>query len=180
MTPRFSVWARWKERTALDGLQHPGVYALAIAQSEIAGEPFSWRGEIVYFGMTNAKGGLKSRLKQFDDTIRGGRGHGGGHRVRFKHGDYSTLAARLFVSVWPFICDVGSFKPTDLRVMGNVARSEYKCFARCAEEFGCLPEFNDKKRSPKTEKANKALHATASAPGMASIGGTQRRKRVIS
>jgi hypothetical protein len=129
------------------------VYALAISENDIAGEPFSWRQEIVYFGMTNAKGGLKSRLKQFDDTIRGGSGHGGGHRVRFKHRDYGRLAARLFVSVWPFICDVGSFDPADLRIMGEVAKSEYECLARFADEFGCLPEFNDKKRSPKTEKA---------------------------
>ena len=99
MTPHFSTWALWQERANLDGLQFPGVYALAISDGDIAGAAFSWREEIVYVGMSNAKGGLKARLKQFENTIRGREGHGGGCRVRFKHPDYSRLAARLFVSV---------------------------------------------------------------------------------
>jgi hypothetical protein len=33
--------------------------------------------------------------------------------------------------------------------MGEVAKYEYECFALFAEKFGHLPEFNDKKRSPK-------------------------------
>lgn len=157
MTPNFSTWALWKERADLDGLQLPGVYALAISDRDIAGAAFSWCEEIVYVGMSNAKGGLKSRLKQFDNTIRGKKGHGGGHRVRFKHPDYSRLVARLFVSVWTFECNVDLAHPSDLRTMGEVAMSEYECFARFAEKFGCLPEFNDKKRSPKRERANQML-----------------------
>ena len=149
MNRQFSPWVRWKERAALNGLQFPGVYALAISEDDIAGAAFSWRQEIVYVGMSNAKGGLKSRLQQFDDTIRGGEGHGGGCRVRFKHPDYSALSALLFASVWPLECDVESRDPADLRAMGEVARLEYECFALFAEKFSCLPEFNDKKRSPK-------------------------------
>jgi len=41
----------------------------------------------------------------------------------------------------------------DLRKMGEVAMAEYECFARFAEKFGRVPEFNDKKRSPKREGA---------------------------
>jgi hypothetical protein len=33
--------------------------------------------------------------------------------------------------------------------MGEVARHEYECVAFFVEAFGKLPEFNDKKRSPK-------------------------------
>jgi hypothetical protein len=33
--------------------------------------------------------------------------------------------------------------------MGNVVKQEYECFAVFVEKFGKLPEFNDKKRSPK-------------------------------
>jgi len=151
MKHHFSLWVRWKERGALDGLRFPGVYALAISEEDIAGAAFSWRQEIIYVGMSNAKGGLKSRLQQFDNTIRGREGHGGGQRVRFKHPDYSAIAPRLFVSVWPIECNVESGDPEDLRGMGEVARLEYECFARFAETFHCLPEFNDKKRSPKGE-----------------------------
>lgn len=99
--------------------------------------------------MTNAKGGLKSRLAQFDNTIKGRRGHGGAQRFHFKHPDYATLAAKLYVAVRSFECDVASDEPSDLRIMGAVAQYEYECFALFAQRFGRLPEFNDMKLSPK-------------------------------
>lgn len=145
----FSNWARWSNRNTLDRLQFPGVYALVLSESDISGTPFSWRPEVIYVGMTNAKGGLKSRLQQFDNTIKGKEGHGGGQRVRFKYPDYGTLVSRLYVSVCPRECNVESNRPVDLRIMGDVAKHEYECFAVFAETFNGLPEFNDKKKSPK-------------------------------
>jgi len=149
MNTTFTVWFHWMDRAQLPGLSYPGVYALAISSTDISGSAFSWLPEIVYVGMTNAKGGLKSRLGQFDNTIKGGNGHGGGHRVRFKHPDYRTLIRTLYVAVNAFACDVRPETPRDLRIMGEVAQHEYECFALFAEKFGYLPEFNDKKRSPK-------------------------------
>lgn len=149
MNNGFSRWEAWVKRTALAGLAHPGVYALAISPTDIATTAFSWRPEIIYIGMTNSKGGLKSRLQQFDNTIKGGEGHGGGHRVRFKHPDYPKLTSQLFVSVYPWNCDVTSNDPANLRIMGAVAKYEYECFALFVEAFGKLPEFNDKTKSPK-------------------------------
>jgi hypothetical protein len=145
----FSNWAKWCNRSALRQLQSPGVYAIVLSDSDISGTAFSWRPEVIYVGMTNAKGGLKSRLQQFDNTIKGGDGHGGGHRVRFKHPDYGPLVSRLYVSVCPYECNVESNRPSDLRIMGDVAKHEYECFAVFAETFNRLPEFNDKKKSPK-------------------------------
>ena len=145
----FSDWARWSKRNGLDRLQYPGVYAIALSDADIAGTAFSWQPEVIYVGMTNAKGGLKSRLQQFDNTIKGGDGHGGGHRVRFKYPDYATLSPRLYVSFHPHECDVESNQPGDLRIMGDVAKHEYECFAIFTETFKRLPEFNDKKKSPK-------------------------------
>ena len=149
MNKTFVDWTKWNERDVLRQLQYPGVYAIALSEQDISATPFSWCEEIFYIGMTNAKGGLKSRLRQFDNTIKGGNGHGGGHRVRFKHPDYHNLARRLYVSVCSCRCDVESSRPTDLRIMGDVAKLEYECFAVFVEKFGRLPEFNDKKRSPK-------------------------------
>jgi len=149
MTRSFSEWAKWSERKNLLKLQYPGVYAIALSERDISGTPFSWCSEIIYIGMTNAKGGLKSRLGQFENTIRGKKGHGGAHRVRFKHSDYSKLVPTLYVSVYPHECNVQSNNPMDLRIMGDVAKLEYECFAVFVEHFGRLPEFNDKKRSPK-------------------------------
>ena len=133
----------------LHNLDYPGVYALAISRMNLDGKAFSWQPEIVYVGMTNSKGGLKSRLRQFDNTIKGGEGHGGGHRFRFKHSDYSKLTNLLYVCVCPYECNVSSITPSDLRIMGEVAKQEYECFALFVEAFGKLPEFNDKQRSPK-------------------------------
>jgi len=145
----FSCWERWHSRNKLGELEYPGVYALALSTSNIAGRSFSWRREIIYVGMTNAVSGLKGRLKQFDNAIRGKHGHGGGERVRYRHRDYERLTKRLYVAVAPFKCDVTSNAPADLRTMGDVAQFEFLCFARYVEKFRRLPEFNDKKASPK-------------------------------
>src|SRR5204863_9848887 len=129
MNKTFSHWESWARRTALAGLARPGVYVLAISPTGIAATAFSWRPEVIYVGMTNAKGGLKSRLQQFDNTIKGGEGHGGGCRVRRKHSDYAKLNSQLYVSVCPWDCDVTSNDPRNLRIMGEVVRHEYECLA---------------------------------------------------
>ena len=77
MKPKFSKWASWSERNKLDGIKYPGVYALAVSEIDLSNKKYSVRKEIECFGMTNSIGGLKSRLKQFDNTIIGKSGHGG-------------------------------------------------------------------------------------------------------
>ncbi|GEM_PF-1220714 len=76
--PNFSQWTRWSERNSLKDLGYPGVYALAVSTKNISGNDFNWSKKIKYFGMTNSVAGLKARLKQFDNTIIGKEGHGGG------------------------------------------------------------------------------------------------------
>ena len=149
---KFSPWRSWPRRDEALGVEYPGVYALAYSTRNIAGKPFSWRKEIIYVGMTNAVSGLKGRMKQFDNTITGRTGHGGADRVRFKHRNYGKLVQNLYVAVVPFKCDVTSNEPGDLRKMGEVAKFEYLCFAHFVERFGELPEFNNKKDSPKYSK----------------------------
>lgn len=149
MAKQFTNWVQWKDRAELAELAYPGVYVIAISKRDIAGFPFSWMQDVAYVGMTNAKDGIKSRLYQFDVTIKGGRGHGGAHRFRFKHPKYNSLVRNLYVAIRPFKCQVTSEMPKDLRTMGDVAKFEYECFARYVEAHGQLPEFNDKKRSPK-------------------------------
>lgn len=144
----------WDERSSCPELSRPGVYVIAISSQDISGTPFSWIPEIVYVGMTNSRGGLKSRLAQFDRTIKGGEGHGGAKRVRFKHRKPATLIPKLYVAIRMFKCDPSSDKPRDLRNMGKVAKCEYECLASFNEEFGRLPEFNDKKRSPKKRRCH--------------------------
>jgi len=149
MINRFSHWVRWRDRNKLQGIRCPGVYAIALSGNDISLTSFACCNEIIYFGMTNSAGGLKSRLQQFDNTINGKEGHGGAMRVRFKYRNYRSLVSRLFVSVSHIECDVLSGKPSDIRLMGEVARQEYECLALFVETFGRSPEFNDKKKSRK-------------------------------
>lgn len=145
----FSRWTRWNERDQLQGIQSPGIYAIAISRDDLAESRFSWSEFIVYFGMTNAVAGLKGRLKQFDNTIMGKSGHGGADRFLTDHPKYRTLTKVLYVAVAPFVCDVTSNSPKDLLTMGEVAKAEYECFAKYAALWGNLPKYNDKKISPK-------------------------------
>lgn len=145
----FSKWKKWDKREDFNGLDYPGVYALAISAKDLSGKPFSLIKQIVYFGMTNSGNGLRGRLKQFDNTIAGKIGHGGAERFMHKW-SRTTLKKRLYVSINFIKCDVRSNKPQDLLKMGDVARFEYTCFAAYTKKFReGLPEFNDKKRSPK-------------------------------
>lgn len=126
------------------------MYAVAHSTRNIAGNPFSWRKEVIYVGMTNAAAGLKGRMKQFDNTISGKAGqHGGADRVRYKYRNYDAFVKRAYVAVAPFKCDTTSNRPHDLRKMGAVAKFEYLCLAHFVERFGKLPKFNNKKEAPK-------------------------------
>jgi hypothetical protein len=147
---QFTKWSPWHVRGQLNGIKYPGIYVIAIADSMFNPiEDFCWVNQVVYIGMTNSVGGLRGRLQQFDNTIIGKSGHGGADRVRFKHQNYQLLTEKLFVSVASFECNVKSNQPTDLLVMGNVAKFEYECFAEFVRIHGALPEFNDKKGAPK-------------------------------
>ncbi len=99
--------------------------------------------------MTNSGGGLKSRLKQFDNTIIGKSGHGGAERFTYEYKKHKAFAQKLFVSVCPVVCDVKPNSPKDLLLMGEIAWLEYYCFAQYAKKYKKLPKFNDKKLSPK-------------------------------
>ena len=146
---KFTAWSTWERRDELKGIKLPGVYAIRISSKSIAGRKFSWHKEIVYVGMTNSVSGLKGRLRAFDNTIKGRRGHGGADRFRFKHNNYNILVKKLYVAVAPFNADITSNMPEDLLIMGDVAKFEYQCFAQYVYKYGELPEFNNKKESKK-------------------------------
>ena len=148
---RFSRWIRWEERENAKGIKHPGVYIIAISKTNISGK-FRWLVEkelvskIKYIGMTNSIKGLKGRLKQFDNTISGKqKSHGGADRVRYRYPNYKKLVKKLFVAVSPVDVDVKTEKPENLRLMGEILKFEYDCFADFVKKFGSMPEFNNKK-----------------------------------
>ena len=158
MKENFTNWVKFADRKEKlrEELKSPGIYAIAYFKGELKKTDFNYTKEIVYFGMTNSIGGLKSRLRQFDNTINNEKSeHGGALRFR---GDKKDL----YVSVWPFnncdvkILDNGSIKKENkekavkiLQLMGEVAKAEYFCFAKYVELFGEMPRFNNKKDNPK-------------------------------
>lgn len=146
---KFTKWYSWENRNDAKGNKYPGVYIIAMSKNNIMSKAFNWLPTIIYIGMTNSISGLKGRLKQFDNTIIGKTGHGGADRVRYKYQNYNVLINKLYVSMSHFECNVKSNNPIDLRVMGEVTKFEYDCLAHYVDLFCCLPEFNNKKLSPK-------------------------------
>ena len=145
----FSVWLKWTNREQNKNIKYPGIYIICHSEVDIEGSPFEWNENIIYIGMTNSKQGLRGRLKQFDNTLRGKSGHGGASRVIFKYKENLTLVENLYVAVQYFECDVKSKQVEDLLVMGGVASYEYVCFAEYVKRYNRLPEFNDMEKSPK-------------------------------
>lgn len=95
--------------------------------------------KVEFFGMTNSIGGLKSRLKQFDNTIIGKSGHGGAERFLFKYKHHNIRSKKILVSICPVECIVKSNNPKDLLMMSEVAWLEYCCFAQYAKKLrSCL------------------------------------------
>jgi hypothetical protein len=98
---------------------------------------------------TNAAGGLRGRLEQFNNTIhkKSAPSHGGADRFRHKYPNGDALAKRLYVAVCSFKCNASANRPADVRIMGDVVRAEYLAFAKYVSLHDRLPEFNDKERS---------------------------------
>lgn len=151
---KFSHWEKFDLRQKILN-RWPGIYSIAISENDISGTDFDYIKDIVYFGMTNSKTGLKGRLEQFNNTLRRKKGPGHGGAARFLYDclqhseDGDSLAKRLYVAVCTFECDVTSIARKDLEKMGAVACAEYLAFAQYAEIYGHLPKYNDKKNSPK-------------------------------
>lgn len=150
---KFSNWVNWINRNSLAEIEFPGIYCISVIESDLANISFQFIREIKYIGMTNSKGGLKSRLNQFNNTLKNSLQHGGADRFMHKFNEpYVELVQKMFVSIWSFECEVDSNKYEDLITMGEVAKSEYICFAEYVKNFKELPEFNNKKDSPKFSK----------------------------
>jgi len=149
----FTPWCKWKDyRVSFkEYLKYPGVYALAVSEN-LEGKPFALFKDIKYFGMTNSQKGLDGRLRQFQNTIEKGVGHGGANRfIAYykKEGRYKYFIDNLYVSIRPFECGLNWYKAEDLEIMGEIAQFEYYCIASYLREYKALPWFNDKQKYPK-------------------------------
>lgn len=149
---RNSNWIKWENRNKLEGIKYPGIYSISVTDENIEGNEFEMLESIEYIGMTNSNGGLKSRLNQFDSTIKRIRlHHGGAHRFIGKYWEYEDIKDKLYVSICPFECGNDKNNIEDLIAMGEVAKAEYIYWTDYIKRHNKYPIFNDKNVSPKPE-----------------------------
>jgi hypothetical protein len=136
------------EALARPDLIYPGVYLLAFASERFAGETIK-PDQVLYVGMSNSAGGVRSRLKQFIKGIERNGYHSGAmrfYREQCKGEPFAKLKTRkrLYVAALTIECegDKVDAEPTDLRLMGHVACLEYYAIARIAQKTGKKPALN--------------------------------------
>jgi hypothetical protein len=149
---KFSIWTSWKNKNNLSGINYPGIYVIAYTSTNLNGTKFSWHHEIIYIGMTNSKGGLRSRLHQLDRTLKGKiNKHGGADRIKYIHSNYDAFCENAYVTILPVKCDPSKIEPQQLIKMSDVPKYEYLCWAEYIDRYGELPKFNQKS-APKYSK----------------------------
>ncbi len=154
MLNKFTNWFKWVDRNSLEGIKYPGIYCIAVSSKSL--NAFDFIPELEYIGMTNSKGGLKSRLRQFDATIKKIRTHhGGADRFLYAYQNYDEVKSNIYVAIRPFECNIKNPLPKDLRIMGEVAKCEYDCWAIYIEKNGKYPKFNDMSNAPKYSLMNR-------------------------
>ena len=113
------------------GLEYPGVYLIAYSDRDLRGVSID-PGDVLYVGMSNSGGGVRSRVKQFMGGIENGKVHSGAMRFNRDYcggRPFSELngASRLYFAslTIPCVANKGAAQPDDLREMGHVACLEY-------------------------------------------------------
>jgi len=136
--------------TSLEDGECPGVYLLAYTDKDLEGKSIKLS-DIFYVGMSNSRGGVKQRLKQFTNAIEKDVGHSAGMRFLRKYANgvpFSLIKSRkaFFVASISIPCVVKKTarKAEDLRKMGEVVRLEYYMLAYIKEALGEEPELNEK------------------------------------
>jgi hypothetical protein len=143
-------WFKWSERNKIVNKNQPAIYFIAYTDQDISNTKFSLIEEIVYIGMTISTRGLKGRLDQFENAMKGKNGvHGGAERVRFKHQDKDYFFQNAYVSACIFKLSENKNTPNDWIIKGDCVGHEYKSFAAYLEQYNRLPEFNDHNKSKK-------------------------------
>ena len=142
---KFSKWYKWTDRKEFPWKKHPGVYMISITHKNLKDTKVNYK-DVVYIGMTNSNGGLKSRWNQFDKSIHGKRGHSGGNTIYTDLGHYSKWKKKLYVCGMRVKCDTRKQTRTakDLIEMGWVAFLEYEALAKFRKLLGKEPLYNKK------------------------------------
>lgn len=143
-------WYKWNDRNRIKDKNQPAIYYIAYSKNNISNKKFKYVREIIYIGMTISNLGLKGRLDQFENAMKGkDGGHGGAQRVRFKYNNYDKFLKNAYLSARIFKLSKNRNTANDWRIKGACVCHEYKSFAEYLDIYGNLPEFNDQKKSKK-------------------------------
>lgn len=132
-----------------DGI-YPGVYLLAFTNQNLERKKAEPR-DVYYVGMSNARKGLESRIKQFINGIEKNGSHSAGMRF-FKEESNgipfskSNHTRKFYLVSLTFKCDVNKLTrtPNDLRIMGDICKLEYDLLAYIKEVTTNEPVLNKK------------------------------------
>jgi len=129
---------------------YPGIYLLAFTDKNLDGEIVK-PSDIFYIGMSNARKGLTSRVKQFLNGIEKNGSHSAG--MRFYKENSKGIAfsecshlSKFYIASSTFKCDVNKLTrtPSDLRIMGDICKLEYHLLAHIKEVTNAEPKLNKK------------------------------------
>ena len=129
---------------------YPGIYLLAFTDKGIEGQTVDPI-DVFYVGMSNARKGITSRVKQFINGIEKNGSHSAGMRFfkeRSKNISFSECShsERFYIVSLTMPCDVNKHTrtPKDLKMMGEICRLEYYLLAYIKYKTGKEPDLNKK------------------------------------
>lgn len=143
-------WVKLDDKNLIKLKDVPGVYILAYSDEDIMEKEIKIK-DIFYVGMSNSKGGVRQRLKQFLTGIEKNKNHSAGMRFSTEYANglpWSKFKERktFYVASISIPCEVSKDKRNadDLRTMGIVAKLEYDVLAFMKEKTGKEPDLNKK------------------------------------
>jgi hypothetical protein len=114
------------------GFRNPGVYLLAYSSKRLEGQRVQIN-DVYYVGMSNSRGGVTARLKQFKNALERGYGYSAGdYCYKQNKRPFSKLGNRrkfYFVAWCIDVSRKSDLTPGQLRKMGHVTCLEYYAIA---------------------------------------------------
>ncbi len=142
---------KWKNLESFKNLkncEYPGIYILAYTNKNLEAKPVKVK-DIFYVGMSNSRGGVKQRIKQFIDCLESYRGHSAAMRFYREYSNnkpYSNTKRKNNFYVAASCMKVNVIKetrtPRDLKKMGEITKFEYDVLAHIKEKTGKEPQLN--------------------------------------
>lgn len=147
-----SKWKSWNNIKT--ETKNPGVYVICVSNTNMVDKDIATiNPDIKYIGMTVSKNGLRQRLNQFNNVVKGKGGHGGADR--FMYDFDSNVVKNMYYKTFEFdLSEIKSESVDYYLLLGEVVKFEYVLFSKSIEIAKELPIYN-RPTSPKQSKKAK-------------------------